>query len=181
MRARTRSRMSWMIALLWLAPLVGSAADPLEVGDMAPEFELQASDGKTYALSSFRGKQAVVIAWFPKAFTGGCTIECKSLAENGDQIRAFDVTYFMASTDPIDENTRFAKQYEADFPMLSDPDKQVAADYGVLSGMGFAKRWTFYVGKDGRILAIDKSVRPASSAEDMVRKLGELGVALAGS
>lgn len=50
---------------------------------MAPDFALRASDGRTYALAGFRGKRAVVVAWFPKAFTQGCTIECKSLAENG--------------------------------------------------------------------------------------------------
>ncbi|WP_417276708.1 redoxin domain-containing protein [Castellaniella sp.] len=54
-----------------------------------------------YQLSDYRGKQAVVLAWFPKANTHGCTIECRSLAENGDQIRQFDVKYFMASVDPL--------------------------------------------------------------------------------
>ena len=52
-----------------------------------PVLSLQATDGKTYKLSDFKGKQAVVVAWFPKAFTSGCTIECKSLAEHGDMIR----------------------------------------------------------------------------------------------
>ena len=61
-----------------------SAQDELKVGDPAPDFTLQASDGKEYRLSDFRGKQAVVLAWFPRAFTSGCTVECKSLAENGD-------------------------------------------------------------------------------------------------
>ena len=59
----------------------------VKVGDMAPDFTLPGTDGKTHKLSDFRGKQAVVIAWFPRAFTQGCTIECKSLAENGDKIR----------------------------------------------------------------------------------------------
>ena len=63
-------------------------AAELKVGDPAPDFTLQASDGKTYKLSDFKGKQAVVLAWFPKAFTQGCTIECKSLAENGDRSRS---------------------------------------------------------------------------------------------
>ena len=55
----------------------------LKVGDKAPNFKLQASDGKTYNLADFAGKKAVVIAWFPAAFTKGCTVECKSLAMNG--------------------------------------------------------------------------------------------------
>jgi thioredoxin-dependent peroxiredoxin len=148
----------------------------LKVGDKAPNFKLQGSDGKTYNLADFTGKKAVVIAWFPAAFTKGCTVECKSLAMNGDKIRAYDVAYFMASTDPIEKNTDFAKAQEADFPLLSDPTKEVAAAYGVLNARGTASRWTFYIGKDGRIAAIDKAVKVDTSAEDMIAKLAELGV-----
>ena len=151
-------------------------APELKVGDQAPDFSLQASDGKTYKLSDFKGKKAVVVAWFPKAFTSGCTIECKSLAQNGDKIRKFNVAYFMASVDPVDQNKGFAEQEKADFPLLSDPSKQTAQAYGVLNQNGMARRWTYYIGKDGRILGIDKEVKPASSAEDMVAKLGEYHV-----
>lgn len=164
------------LGLASVAPV--SAAD-LQVGDLAPDFTLQATDGKTYRLSEFRGKQAVVIAWFPAAFTAGCTIECKSLAENGERIRRFNVSYFMASVDPLEGdrgNIAFAAANNADFPMLSDPTKATATAYGVLNPRGFASRWTFYVGVDGRITAIDKTVRPATSAEDMLAKLGELRV-----
>ena len=165
-----------LVAMLLFAPAAFAQEAP-QVGDMAPDFTLQASDGKTYTLSDFRGKQAVVIAWYPKAFTRGCTIECKSLAENGDRIRAYDVTYFMASVDPVEENTAFAEAQNADFPLLSDPSKETATAYGVLGGRSMASRWTFYIGADGRILYIDKAVSPATSAEDMAARLGELGVA----
>lgn len=160
----------------------------VKVGDMAPDFALQGTDGQTHRLSDYRGKSAVVIAWFPKAFTQGCTIECKSLAENGDKISAYEVTYFMASVDPLEENMAFAKatsvklgntvveKREADFPMLSDPTKVTAKAYGVLNERGTASRWTFYIDKSGKIAAIDTAVRPASSAEDMLAKLAELKV-----
>src|SRR4051812_33942720 len=166
----------------------------LKVGDQAPNFKLQATDGKTYQLSDFKGKKAVVVAWFPKAFTQGCTIECKSLAENGDRIKKYDVAYFMASVDPLEDNIRFAKatsvklgeqtveKKEADFPMLSDPSKETAKAYGVLNQeRGFANRWTFYVDKNGKIAYIDKAVKPATSAEDMIAKLGELKVTAHGT
>jgi peroxiredoxin Q/BCP len=153
-----------------------SAAAELKVGDAAPDFTLQASNGKTYKVSDFRNKQAIVLAWFPKAYTRGCTIECKSLAEHGDMIKQFDVTYFMISVDPLDENTAFAEQQHADFPLLSDPTKKTADAYGVLGAMGMANRWTFYIGKDGTIQSIDKNVKPATSAEDMAATLHELGV-----
>jgi len=163
------------------APAAAPSAE-LKVGDMAPDFTLPATDGKTYKLSSFRGKQAVVLAWFPKAFTRGCTIECKSLAEGSAKLKMYDAAYFMASVDPIDGdqgNKAFADSLHADFPLLSDPTRETANAYGVLGRGGVANRWTFYIGKDGKILAIDKAVKPATSAEDLAAKLGELGVAKA--
>ena len=156
------------------------AAAELNVGDKAPDFTLAASDGKTYHLADFKGKKAVVLAWFPKAFTGGCTIECKSLAANGDKIRQYEVAYFMASVDPVDGekgNKAFAESEKADFPLLSDPTKETATAYGVLHPeRGFAQRWTFYIDKDGTIAAIDKAVKPPTSAEDVLAKLAELKV-----
>ena len=165
----------------------------VKVGDMAPDFSMPGTDGKTHKLSDYRGKQAVVIAWFPRAFTQGCTIECKSLADNGDKIQKYDVAYFMASTDSIEDNTKFAKatsvklgdrvveKKEADFPLLSDPSKEVATKYGVLMANGqMANRWTFYIDKGGKVVAIDTAVRPATSAEDMITKLEELKIAKKG-
>ena len=67
--------------------LLAVSAQALEVGDPAADFELLGSDGETHRLADYRGKQAVVLAWFPRAYTSGCTIECKSLAENGHLIR----------------------------------------------------------------------------------------------
>jgi peroxiredoxin Q/BCP len=169
------------VASLAVAALAQQAPPPpqeptLKIGDPAPEFSLEASDGKTYKLSDFKGKKAVVVAWFPKAFTSGCTIECKSLAANGEKIRKFNVAYFMASVDPVADNKGFAEKEGADFPLLSDPTKETAKAYGVLNPRGMASRWTFYIGKDGRIAAIDTAVKPPTSAEDMIAKLTELKV-----
>ena len=171
----------WALVVL-VVVLPGSrlhAAEPA-VGDPAPDFTLPGSDGGTYALSSYKGKKAVVLAWFPKAFTGGCTIECRSLAQNGEKIRKYDVAYFMASVDPVDGekgNKAFAESEKADFPILGDSTKEVAAAYGVLNPeRGIARRWTFYIDKEGKIAAIDKDVKAATSAEDMLARLDELKV-----
>jgi peroxiredoxin Q/BCP len=155
----------------------GAAAADLAVGDAAPNFSLEGTDGKTYTLADFKGKQAVVLAWYPKAYTSGCTIECKSLAENGALIKQYDTTYFMASVDPIDKNKGFAAEQKADFPLLSDPTKQTAKAYGVLNMMGFASRVTFVIGVDGKILAIDRNVNPATAAQDIAATLAKVGVA----
>ena len=174
---RVRSLVGALALLLAACAAVAQTPVELKVGDAAPDFSLAASDGRTYKLADFKGKSAVVVAWFPKAFTQGCTIECKSLAEKGHLIKGYQAAYFMASVDPIDENTKFGAENKADFPLLSDPDKRTAEAYGVLNPRGMANRWTFYIGKDGKIQFIDKAVKPATSAEDIAAKLGELNTA----
>jgi peroxiredoxin Q/BCP len=84
------------------------------------------------------------------------------------------VAYFMVSVDDVETNTRFAKEHEADFPILSDPDKTVGPAYGVLGATGLARRWTFYIGPDGKLLYIDKAVSTGPAGDDLARKLGEL-------
>ena len=163
------------LALMALLTVSASAVS-LEVGDKAPAFNLQATDGKTYSLEQFVGKQAIVIAWYPKAFTSGCTVECKSLAQNGHLVKEYDVAYFMASVDPIEKNIAFAESTEADFPLLSDPSKEVAKAYDVLAFYGYPKRHTFYIGKEGKILMVDRDINPETSAEDMAANLGRLGI-----
>jgi peroxiredoxin Q/BCP len=163
-----------LAAVVFTSALAAQAPAALKVGDTAPDFTLKASDGKTYSLSDYRGKKPVVVAWFPKAFTAGCTLECKSLAANGDRLRKFDVAYFMASVDTLEDNTKFAQSEKADFPLLSDADKSVATRYGVLAPRGFANRWTFYIDSDGKIAFIDRAVNPETSAEDIIAKLTQL-------
>jgi peroxiredoxin Q/BCP len=88
------------------------------------------------------------------------------------------VAYFGASVDAPEENKKFAESLGLDFPLLSDPGKQVAAAYGVVTPeRQVAQRWTFYIGVDGRILFIDKKVSPATAGQDLTAKLGELGIA----
>jgi peroxiredoxin Q/BCP len=88
------------------------------------------------------------------------------------------VAYFAASADDIDTNTRFAESLDADFPILSDGDKTVAEAYGVLMPEhGLPNRWTFYIGPEGKILAIDTKVNVKTAGADIAAKLGELGVA----
>jgi peroxiredoxin Q/BCP len=148
----------------------------LRAGDPAPDFRLPASDGRTYQLSDFRGRQAVVIAWFPKAFTGGCTAECRSLGASHETLRGFNVQYFAASVDSPGTNAEFARSLGLPFPILSDEKKETAVAYGVLSASGFPSRWTFYIGLDGRILDIDTQVRTTSHGHDVAVRLTGLGI-----
>ena len=161
-----------------LAANVAAKQAPVElkVGDAAPAFSLPGSDGKTHSLADYKGR-FVVLAWYPKAFTGGCTAECKAFTSSGETIKSYNVAYFMASVDTPEQNKAFAEQEQANFPMLSDPAKKVADAYGVLKtpGTGFAQRWTFYIGPDGKILYIDKAMNTATAGADLAARLEALG------
>lgn len=157
--------------------MAGAAFAEVKVGEQAPDFRLKGSDGKTYRLSDFKGEKAVVVAWFPKAFTGGCTAECKSMKEDGEALRKYDVAYFTASVDDPETNRKFAESLGLDYAILSDPTKETAKAYGVLNDRGMANRWTFYIGKNGKVLAIDKEVKAAEHGTEIAAKLKELGVA----
>lgn len=164
------------MALLFAAAMVlPSLAFAVEVGDKAPDFSLQASNGQTYSLADFVGKQPVVLAFFPAAFTGGCTIQCKAIRDSSDEIKSYDVAYFMASVDTVEKNTEFAKEYELDFPVLADPEKTMTQAFGVLSDRGFANRWTYYIDAQGIVVKIDKSTNPSSAGKDLADSMAELG------
>jgi thioredoxin-dependent peroxiredoxin len=88
------------------------------------------------------------------------------------------VAYFSASVDTPEDNRKFAESLGLDFPILSDPGRQVASAYGVVTPeRQLAQRWTFYIGTDGRILYVDRKVSPSTAGQDLVARLGELGIA----
>lgn len=134
---------------------------PLTVGQSAPAFELPGSDGKT---------------WFPKAHTRGCTQECKSLAEQADVLRGYQVALFAISVDKPEDNKTFAENLKLPYPILSDPSRETAKAYGVLKGLPVAARHTIYVGKDGKVLLVDDSIQTATAAQDMLKHFQELGI-----
>jgi peroxiredoxin Q/BCP len=84
--------------------------------------------------------------------------------------------FFAASVDSVEMNAEFAGALDLAYPILSDVSRRVARAYGVLGASGFASRWTFYIGLDGRILDIDKRVRAASHGPDVAERLTALGI-----
>jgi peroxiredoxin Q/BCP len=91
-------------------------------------------------------------------------------------LRRAGVQYFAVSVDSPATNAEFARSLDADFPILSDPTRGTARAYGVLAASGFAQRWTFFIGRDGRILAIDRQVSARSHGADVAARLQALGV-----
>jgi thioredoxin-dependent peroxiredoxin len=91
-------------------------------------------------------------------------------------MRKLNVAYFTASVDSPEVNKKFAESLGGNYPILSDPEKKVARAYGVVHGIRlWPERWTFYIGKDGRILYVDRKIKPQTAGEDVVKKLQELG------
>lgn len=171
-------RAAGAVAVLGSCLAAGARAGELKVGDKAPPFRLEGSDGKTYSLNDFKGKRGIVLAWFPKAFTPGCTAQCKSFQEKNSDLKKLNVAYFTASVDTPEYNKKFAESLGAEYPILSDPDKSVARAYGVLNdARGVANRWTFYIDKDGVVKEIDKKINTRQAAPDVAAKVKELSLA----
>jgi len=117
----------------------------LAVGAVAPEFEAQSSDGRTVRLSDFRGK-AVVLYFFPKAFTPLCALETRRFRDNHADIAALGAEVIGVSSDELDVQCEFGRRQMVNFPLLADPDRRIASSYGVLWPMfGRARRITFVI------------------------------------
>lgn len=149
-------------AALLAASLFGQAVQPpkthLKVGDMAPDFDLPSTKGGRVKLSDFRGKSPVVLAFFPAAFTGGCTKEMLAYQARLANFQGYNAQIFGISGDNTPSQSEFAKQLKLEFPLLSDfATRETMAAYGVLiPGRGIANRATFVVDRDGRIVHIEE-------------------------
>jgi peroxiredoxin len=150
-----------LLALAVCLPLVAQTPPPkthLKVGDTAPDFTLPSTGGKPVKLSDFHGKKNVVLAFYPAAFTGGCTKEMTAYGKSLDKFESADTQVFGVSTDNTPSQKVFAEQVGATFPMLSDFSKrEVSKAYGVLMpDRGLANRATFVIDKEGKIQHIEE-------------------------
>ena len=144
-----------------LAQGTGPVAPPkthLKVGDMAPDFTLPSTAGGEVKLSSFRGKSTVILAFYPAAFTGGCTQQMQAYQFNLDKIDASSAQVFGVSADNTPSQREFAAKVGAKFPMLSDfVTRNMLKDYGVLvASRGVANRANFVIDKAGKITYIEE-------------------------
>jgi peroxiredoxin len=143
------------LALSAQAPQAGKTS--LKVGEMAPDFQLSSSTGKPIKLSDFRGKQTVVLAFFPAAFTGGCTKEMTAYTAEINKFKQAGAQVLAISTDNQPTLNHWAGELKSDYPYLSDFQRKVSAEYGVLiPERGIANRTTFVIDKNGKIQHIDE-------------------------
>jgi peroxiredoxin Q/BCP len=121
-------------------------------GDRAPDFSLHAQDGSTISLHDYAGQRSVVLYFYPKDFTMGCTAEAKTFSANYDEVRKMGAEVIGISSDSTTTHESFASACEVRFPLLSDEGARVRELYGVKSSLGIIPgRVTFVIDKDGII------------------------------
>ena len=155
----------------------------IAVGEKAPEFTGKLGNGKDLSLKDFRGKKNVILYFFPKDFTPGCTKEACSFRDRRPDIAKLDAEIVGASFDTAAKHKEFADAYQLPYPLLSDPDASIAQAYGVgrlgglLGGWLPTKRVTFVIDKEGVVrhvikseLNIDKHIDEAIDALKRLQK-----------
>ncbi|GBQ92716.1 thioredoxin peroxidase [Acetobacter nitrogenifigens DSM 23921 = NBRC 105050] len=141
--------------------------EPIAVGDEAPDFSLSASAGRTVSSAALAGKP-YLLYFYPKADTPGCTTQACDIQEALPALGKLDLTVIGVSPDPVSKIDKFAEKFGLEFPLASDPEHQLADQYGTwveksMYGRTYwgMERSSFLVGADGRIKAIWRKVKPA--------------------
>ena len=148
----------------------------VKVGDVAPDFEGLTSDGSRLTLKGFIGRKNVVLYFYPKDDTPGCTREACSFRDNLRTIRDMGAEVVGVSLDSVDSHKKFVAKYHLPFTLISDTDKRIATAYGVLRDTGTAtNRVTFIIDKNGKIAKIFPRVDVSKHTEEVVTALKKLG------
>jgi peroxiredoxin Q/BCP len=155
----------------------GIANDQLVVGSRAPEFELADQTGQLHSLEDYRN-QWVVLYFYPKDETPGCTTEACEFRDNIFAYRDLNVQILGVSLDDVKSHKEFAENHNLPFPLLADTEGEASMAYGVktrMFGMTVAKRQTFIIGPDGAIAKHYETVKPAEHSKQVLADLKELG------
>ncbi len=150
----------------------------LKAGDPAPLFTLSDKDGNQVSLSDFSGKK-VVLYFYPKDNTPGCTRQACAFAQNYGEFRKKDIVVIGISKDSVESHRKFAEKFSLPFFLLSDPELQVIQAYGVWQekklygkvSMGVV-RTTFLIDESGKIMEIMPKVKPDTNAAEILEKIG---------
>jgi len=141
----------------------------LKEGDKAPGFSLQDSNGKTYSLADYKGKSPVIVYFYPKAGTTGCTKEACGIRDNWSKFSRNGIPVLGVSVDSKADIKKFVDDYKLNFPLLSDKNTTVSKKYGVLGESGYDHRITFVVDKNSKIAHMFE-VKDIDNHADLVLK-----------
>ncbi len=143
-------------------------AGQIAEGSAAPDFALPSDDGRMVKLSDFRGKQPVVLYFYPKDESPGCTKEACSFRDNLAEFKKAGIEVLGVSVDSAEAHRKFREKEKLNFTLLSDEDKEVTRRYGVLGSSGVASRVTFIIDKSGAVRKIYRDVSPADHAAEVL-------------
>ncbi|MCC5664923.1 peroxiredoxin [Nostoc sp. CHAB 5784] len=143
---------------------------PLAVGTDAPAFTAKDTKGNTVSLSDFAGK-TVVLYFYPKDDTPGCTKQACSFRDAQSQYQSKDIVILGVSADDEVSHQAFTQKYDLNFPLLADTDKSLITAFDV-DGGGYAKRVTYVIDPSGKITHVDTSVNTTTHASDVLAALG---------
>ncbi len=131
----------------------------IAVGEKAPDFSGKMGDGKQFRLKDMQGRRHVVLYFFPKDFTPGCTKEACSFRDHRSEVAALDGEIVGVSFDTAEKHAQFAEKYQLPFPLVSDSDGKIAGQFGVarLGGWLPTKRVTFVIDKTGVVRTVIQS------------------------
>jgi peroxiredoxin Q/BCP len=147
----------------------------LKVGDTAPDFSLLNENGLPVSLKDYLGKRNVVLYFYPKDFTSGCTAEACNFRDSYKLYQHKGAVVIGVSLDSVESHLKFSEKYDLPFAILSDRNKEVAKAYGVLGVGGFlTKRVTFIINKNGKITHIFPKVDVRHHSEEVLKALEEL-------
>lgn len=158
---------------LILAACGGNAKNITE-GDKAPDFTAQDAYSKNYTLSSYAGVSPVVLYFYPKANTAGCTKEACGIRDSWSKFKESNIAVLGVSVDSKESIKDFIDDHNLNFPLLSDEDKSISKKYGVLNNIGLASRVTFIIDKEGKINHIIRDVDVETHAEQVYKIASEL-------
>ncbi len=150
------------------------AQDSLKIGDKAPNFTLTDVYGNVYTLSKIYKKEPVVIYFYPKAGTPGCTKQACGIRDDWSKFKKHNIQVLGISVDSKQAIRKFIKDYKLNFPLLSDSSKSVSGKYGVLQNNGVDNRVTFIVDRKGKIVDIFKVTDISAHAEKVFKIASKL-------
>lgn len=142
----------------------------LSAGAEAPDFTGPASDGTSFTLSSLRGRP-VVLYFYPKANSPGCTVEARGFSEHFPDFVRAGVAVVGVSADTVESQARFREKCAVPFPLIADRDRSISRRYGVLGLLGMAKRVTFFLNADGRVAEVLEGVLPGPHVRRALERL----------
>lgn len=144
--------------ILAAALMVARAANTPKVGDQAPTFEAKDQDGKTVKLSDFAGKQSVLLYFYPKDQTPGCTKEACGFRDRLDDLKKKNVAVLGVSRDDADSHKKFIAKENLNFPLLADTDGKLTEAYGAaMPGRPMSRRVSFLIDKHGKVVHVTDS------------------------